>query len=63
MEMSRDIDRKREESPYMEMSRDNDQKNAYISREMQLQNHSLTLILENESLVSATSILSCLTMA
>ena len=44
MKMSRDNDRQRKESPYMEISRDNDQKNAYISNEKQLQNHSLTFI-------------------
>ena len=31
MEMSHDNDRHRKGSPYMEMSRDNDQKDAYIS--------------------------------
>ena len=35
---------KRKESPYKEMSRDKDQKSAYISNEMQLQNHFLTFI-------------------
>ena len=43
--MSCDNDRQRREYPYMETSRDNDQrKDAYISKEMQLQNHSLTFI-------------------
>ena len=36
---------------------------AYISNEMQLQNHSLAFIQKNESLLSATSILSCSPMA
>ena len=45
------------------MSRDNDQKRAYISNEMQLQNHSSTFIQKNKSLLSATSILSCSPMA
>ena len=36
MELSRDIDQERKDSPYIEMSRDNDQKHAYISNEMQL---------------------------
>ena len=63
MELSRDNDRKRKESPYMEMWPDNDKKNAYISTEMQLQNHSLTLIHENKSLLSATRILFCSPMA
>ena len=44
MEMSRDNDRQRKESPYMEITRDNDQKDAYISNDKQLQNHSLTFI-------------------
>ena len=46
------------EVAYMEMSRDNDQKNAYISYDMQLQNHSLTFIHKTKSPLSATSILS-----
>ena len=56
--MSGDNDQKRKYSPYMEMSRNNDQKHAYISNEIQLQNHFLTLIHKNKSLLSATSILS-----
>ena len=63
VEMSRDNDQKRKESPYMEISRDNDQKHAYISNEMQLQNHSLTFFHKNKSLLSATSILSRSPMA
>ena len=47
----------------MEISRDNDQKHAYISNEIQLQNHSLTLIHKNKSLLSATSIVSSSPMA
>ena len=58
MEMSRDNDQKRKESPYMEKSCDNDQKNAYISNKRQLQIHSLTFIQKNRSLLSANSILS-----
>ena len=42
--MSRDNDQKRKESLYMELLRNNDQKNAYISSKKQLQNHSLTFI-------------------
>ena len=34
-------------------------KDAYISNEMQLQNHSSTIIHKNKSLLSSTSILSC----
>ena len=44
LEMSRDNDQKRKESPYMELLRNNNQKDAYISNEKQLQNHSLTFI-------------------
>ena len=63
MEMSRDNDRKRKKIPYMEKSRGNHQKDAYISNEMQLQNHSSTFIHENKSLPSNTSILSRSPMA
>ena len=63
MELSRDNDEKRKESPYMEMSRVTDQKKMRISSEMQLQNHSLTFIHKNKSLLSATSFLSCSPMA
>ena len=63
MEMSRDKDQKRKKAPYVERSRDNDQKHAYISNKMHLQNHSLTFIHKNKSLVSATSILSRSPMA
>ena len=44
MEMSRDNDRQREESSYMELSRDKTKNDAYICNEKQLQNHSLTFI-------------------
>ena len=44
------------------MSRDKDQKDAYISNKLQLQNHS-TFIQKNKALLSATSILSHLPMA
>ena len=63
MEMSRDNDQKRKESPYMEISLDKDQKHAYISSEMQLQNHSLIFFHKNKSFLSATSILSRSPMA
>ena len=56
--MSPDNDQKRKNSPYMKMSRDNDQKHAYIKNEMQLQNHSLNFFHKIKSLLSATSILS-----
>ena len=65
---------KRKEFPYMKMLRDNHRKKekisvhgnvtwqwpkyAYISNEMQLENHSLTFIHKNKSLLSATGILS-----
>ena len=55
--MSCDKDQERKESPFMEMLRDNVQKHAYISNEIQLQNHSVTFIHKNESLLSATSVL------
>ena len=42
----------------MEISRDNDQKHTYICKEKQFQNHSLTFIHKNKSLLSATIILS-----
>ena len=45
------------------MSRDNDKKDAFISKEMQLQNHSLTFVGKNKSFLSETSILSCSFMA
>ena len=54
---------KKEKIPYMEMSRDNDQNNAYVNNEMQLQNHSLTTIHKNKPHFSATSTLSCSPMA
>ena len=53
--MPPDNDQKRKNSPNTEMSGDNDQKHAYISNEMQLQNHSLTFNNKNKKLFSATS--------
>ena len=47
----------------MDISHDNDQKHAYVSNEMQLQNRSLTFFHKNKSLLSATSILSRSPMA
>ena len=44
MERSRDNNQKRKESPYMELLRNNNQKDAYIGNEKQLKNHSLTFI-------------------
>ena len=61
--MSRDNDHKRKESPYMEILRDNDQKHAYISNKMQLQDPSLTFFHKNNSLFSSTSIQSRSPMA
>ena len=63
MEKSRDIDQKRKESPYMEISSETDQKNAHMSNKMQLQNHFSTIIHKNISILSTTSILSCSLMA
>ena len=63
MDMSRDKELKGDESPFMEKSRGNDQKNAYLNYKVQLQNHSLTFFQKNKALLSATSILSRLSMA
>ena len=63
MERSRDNDHKRKKSPYMENSRDRDQKNPYISNKLQLQNHPLTFFHKNKSLLSATGILTPSLMA
>ena len=46
--MSRNNDQKMKESPYMELLRNNDQNDAYISNEKQPQNHCSTFILENQ---------------
>ena len=62
MEMSRDNDRIRKESPYMEMSLDNYQK-VCVYKEIELQNHSSTFIHNNKSPPSATTILSSSPMA
>ena len=51
METSRDHVQKRKDSPYMEKSRDNNQKNAYKNNEMQLQNRSLTFFHKIKSLL------------
>ena len=45
------------------MSRDNDQQNAYICNNMQLQTQSLTFFHKNKSFLSATSVLSRSPMA
>ena len=65
MEMSRDKDRKKEESLYMKRSRDNDQKkDAYMNNKMQLQkDFNLTSIHYKKSFHPATSYLSCSPMA
>ena len=60
MEMSRDIDQKRKEYPYMEVSRDT---GAYKSRDLHLSNHCSTFFLKSQLASSATSILSCSPMA
>ena len=41
----------------MEILSDNDQKDAYISGDLQFQNHSVTFSHKNKSLLSATSVL------
>ena len=64
MEMSRDNAQRRKESPYMEKSRENEQKKvAYISNDEQLQNHSLYFIHKSKLLLSATIIPSSSPMA
>ena len=54
---------KKEKTLYMELSRDNDKKQAYINNELQLQTESLSLKNQNKSLSSATNILSRSPMA
>ena len=56
MEMPLDNNQKGKKSPYMQMSRDKEQKDANLSNRMQLKNHSLSFIHKNKSLFSATSI-------
>ena len=63
MEMSRDMTKKRKESPYMEKACDNGQKDVYISNKMQLQKYSSTFVHLNKSLLSATSLFSRSPMA
>ena len=58
MEMSRSNDQNRKQSPYMGMSRDNDQKRNVKSNSFTLQNHSLSFFFRKYSLLSATSVLS-----
>ena len=40
---------KKKEAPYMEISRDNDQKNAYITNKIQLQKQSLIFVHKKNS--------------
>ena len=61
--MSRDLDQKRKESPYMEMSRDRTRKDAYVIKEMQLQNHSSSFIHKKNDFLTSTSVLSRSPMA
>ena len=61
--MSRDNVQKRRESPYMEKSRDNDEKRYVYKLRNAAQNHSLTFFHTNKSLLLATSILSRSPMA
>ena len=63
MEMSRDNDQKRKNLLIWESRVTMTKKDAYISNEMQLQNHSLISTRNNKSLHSATSILSRSPMA
>ena len=59
MEMSGDNAQKRKESPYMDKSRNNDQKNCVCKLRNAAKNHSLIFFRKNKPLVSATTILSC----
>ena len=63
MEMSRDKDRKRKNLPIWKRHVRMIKEDAYISKEMQLQNHSFTFFQKNYSLLSATSTLSRSPMA
>ena len=64
MEMSRDNDPTKGKNVFIWKSHVTmTKKHAYISHEMQLQNHSLTFFHRNKSLLSATSILSRSPMA
>ena len=63
MEMSRDNDQKRKKFFLWKCHVTMTKKDAYISNEVQVQNHSLTFIHKNKSLPSATSILSRSPMA
>ena len=49
MDRSRDKDQKGKETPYRELSRDNDQKEAYIGNRLQLPNHLLTSVYEKQT--------------
>ena len=57
MEISRDNDQKRKESPYMEMSITMTKNEEYKSNNAQLLNHSLSFVFTNHSFFSATSVL------
>ena len=61
--MSRDNDEKGKNLLLWKCHLTRTKKDAYISSGMQLQNHSLTLIHKNKSLLSATSLLSQSPMA
>ena len=63
MEMSGDNAQKRKESPYMDKSRDNDQKRCVYKQRVAAKNHSLIFFDKNKSLLSATTILSRSPMA
>ena len=61
--MSGDKAQKRIDSPYMDKSRDNDQKRCVYKERNSAKNHSLIFFHKNKSLLSATSILSRSPMA
>ena len=63
MEMSGDNAQNRKETPYMDKSRDNDQKKCVYKWRNAAKNHSLIFFHKNKSLLSATTILSRSPMA
>ena len=61
--MPRNNGTKKTKSPYMEISSNNDQKEAYKSNSFQFLKYSLTFIVRNSSPFSATSLLSLSTIS
>ena len=54
--MSHNNDQKRKKSPYIEMSRDNDGKDAHVSNQLELRNHSSTFFHKLKALPLAPTI-------